>query len=632
MAKIKASSSSLEVLQTKKRRRLQEARDLITHLHNEEEIQALKRRWLIRRWPEYGETLSSNSRTPSKSGFLMDRYIPESLLRNDNSAVAMKTDIQRSFDLFKEESECDNQSQKFKLEQSDVQLEKIQGLTDKEVFGSLPVFFKWLKLSSLRTLANVVTGRKYHSNRNFTIKKIKRGLSMLFSQTGEDASERLQKVQDILRNPDNIRLSCIAALTEMPSSWLDAAKSTLNQLEKFPIHTLYVMERMLKRKPVCSKEGGRNKSKMAKRVKQLGDNILLNARECDPIPEPLKKALLVASLSARQIFGEDGGLLQRLGPISPETNALNNDFLKAISHVQKLQLVELKDVYSCLYSDRCFSSIRRRVLQGTIRRLLIDSLLESCDRTIPEPVMRCMIMINRLGAGKDKLKRKRNPNSYKTERRVEMESECVLNVSSHLQRIICDWTEQAGLDQGFTELHLDESEETCEQWFTENSYKSFALAGDVEANVGESSWDPELAMDQDTSLKEHEKETLEGRELKYSSQEDILRNNSCHREEKGIITLQHIQGISDEAGLFAYHLLGCMMDEFLIRQGDVLEAPARAYLRVGLPATVMDTGEREPGNYQEDMHTSMLLNIAEKLLPPMPGSIMENVKLSLGNL
>lgn len=586
----------------------------------------------MRRWPEYGENFCSNSRSPSKSGFLMDRYIPESLLRNDNSAVAMKSNIQRSFDMFKEESECDNQSQQFKLEQSDIQLEKIQGLTDKEVFGSLPVFFKCLKLSALRTLANLVTGKKYHSNRNFTIKILKRGLSILFSQTGEDASERLQKVQDIMRNPDNIRLSCIAALTEMPSSWLETAKSTFNQLEKFPIHTLYVMERMLKRKSLGSKEGGRNKSKMAKRVKQLGDKLLLNARECDPIPEPLKKALLVASLSARQVFGEDGGLLQRLGPISPETNALNNDFLKAISYIQKLQLVELKDVYSCLYSDRCFSSIHRRELQGKIRKLLVDSLLESCDRTIPEPVMRCMIMINRLGAGKDKLKRKRNPNSCKTELRVEMESECVLNVSSHLQQIICDWTEQAGLNQGFAELHLDESEETCQQWFTENSYNSFALAGDVEAYVGESTWDPELAMDQDPSMKEHENETFEGRELKYSSREDMLRKNSCHREEKGIDTLQHIQGISDEAGLFAYHLLGCMMDEFLIRQGDFLEAPARAYLRAGLPATVMDTGEREPCNYQEDMDTSMLLNIAEKLLPRMPGSFMENVKLSLGHL
>jgi len=633
MAKRKASSSSLEVLQTNKRRRLQEASDLISHLHYEEEIQALQRRWLMRIWPEYRENFGNNPKSPSKSGFLMDRYIPESLLRNDNSAVAMKTDIQRSFAMFKEESERDNQSHQFKLEQSDMQLEKIQGLPDKELFGALPLFFQQLKISALRTLANVVTGKEYYgTNRNFTIKKVKRGLSKLFSQTGENASECLQKVQDILRNPSNIHLSNVAELTEMPSSWPDAAKYTLNQLEKFPIHTLSVMKKMLNRKSVGSKKAGENKISMAKRVKQLGEKFILNAQECDPIPEPLKKALLVASLSARQSFGEDGGLLQRLGPISPDRSALDNDFLKAISHVQKLQHVELKDVYSCLYSDRCFPSIGRRMLRQKIRMLLIDSLLESCDRTIPEPVMRCMIMINRLGAEKEEVKRKTNPNSYKTELRVEVESECVLNVSSHLQQIICDWTEQAGLDQGWTELHLDESEETCEQWFTQNSYNSFALAGDGEAYVGESTSDQELAKDQDPSLKEQEKEMFEDRELKYSSEEDLLRKNSCLREEKGIDILQQIQGISDEAGLFAYHLLGCMMDEFLIRQGDVLEAPARAYLRNGLPATVMDTGEREPFNYQEDMDTSMLLNIAEKLLPQMPGSLIENVKLSLGPL
>lgn len=311
---------------------------------------------------------------------------------------------------------------------------------------------------------------------------------------------------------------------------------------------------------------------------------------------------------------------------------MNNDFLKAISHVQKLQHGELKDVYSCLYSDRSFSSIRCRVLQHKIRMLLIDSLLESCDRTIPEPVMRCMIMINRLGAEKEEAKRKTNPKSYNRELRVEVESDCVLNVSSHLQQIIWDWTEQAGIDQGWTEPHLDESEETCEQWFTDNSYNSFTLAGDGEAYVGESTWDPEFAKDEDPSLKEHETKIFEGQELKYSSEEDTLRRNGCLREEKGIDILQQIQGISDETSLFAYQLLGCMIDEFLIRQGDVLEAPAQAYLRTGLPATVMDTGDKEPFNYQEDMDISMLLNIAEKLLPQMPGSVIENVKLSLGPL
>lgn len=631
MEKTKASSSSLEELQTRKRRRLQEAKDLILHLQYDEEIQALKQRWLMRRWPEYPEICRSDSQSPSKLGFLMDRYIPESLLRNDNSAVAMKTDIQRGFDMFEEESERVNQSQQFKLEVSEMQLAEIQGLPDKEIFGSLPLFFKHLKLSALRTLANVVTGKKYRSTRYRTIRKIKRGLSTLFSQTGENASECLHMALDILRNPSNIHLSSFA-LTQMASSWPEAAKSTLYQLEKFPIHTLYVMKRMLKRVSVGSKGAGVNRSSVAKRVKQLGWKFLRNAQECDPIPEPLKKALLVASLSARQIFGTDGGLLQSLGPISRETNALNNDFLKAISHVQKLQHGELKDVYSCLYSDRSFPSIRCRVLQHKIRMLLIDSLLESCDRTIPEPVMRCMIMINRLGAEKEEAKRKTNPKSYNRELRVEVESDCVLNVSSHLQQIIWDWTEQAGIDQGWTELHLDESEETCEQWFTDNSYNSFTLAGDGEAYVGESTWDPEFAKDEDPSLKEHETKTFEGQELKYSSEEDTLRRNGCLREEKGIDILQQIQGISDETSLFAYQLLGCMIDEFLIRQGDVLEAPAQAYLRTGLPATVMDTGDKEPFNYQEDMDISMLLNIAEKLLPQMPGSVIENVKLSLGPL
>lgn len=319
MEKTKASSSSLEELQTRKRRRLQEAKDLILHLQYDEEIQALKRRWLMRRWPEYPEICRSDSQSPSKLGFLMDRYIPESLLRNDNSAVAMKTDIQRGFDMFEEESERVNQSQQFKLEVSEMQLAEIQGLPDKELFGSLPLFFKHLKLSALRTLANVVTGKKYRSTRYHTIRKIKRGLSTLFSQTGENASECLHTALDILRNPSNIHLSSVA-LTQMASSWPEAAKSTLNQLEKFPIHTLYVMKRMLKRVSVGSKGAGINRSSVAKRVKQLGWKFLRNAQECDPIPEPLKKALLVASLSARQIFGTDGGLLQSLGPISRESS------------------------------------------------------------------------------------------------------------------------------------------------------------------------------------------------------------------------------------------------------------------------------------------------------------------------
>jgi len=103
----------------------------------------------------------------------------------------------------------------------------------------------------------------------------------------------------------------------------------------------------------------------------------------------------------------------------------------------------------------------------------------------------------------------------------------------------------AGLDKGWTELDLDESEATYELWFTDNSYNSFSLAGDGETYVGESTWDPEFAKDQEPSLKDHEKKTYEGQELKYSLEEDMLRKN----------IMQLIQGISDEFDLFAINTL-----------------------------------------------------------------------------
>jgi len=103
----------------------------------------------------------------------------------------------------------------------------------------------------------------------------------------------------------------------------------------------------------------------------------------------------------------------------------------------------------------------------------------------------------------------------------------------------------AGLDKGWTELDLDESEATYELWFTDNSYNSFVLAGDGEIYVGESTWDPKFAKDQYPNLKAHENKTYEGWELKYSSKEDMFRKN----------IMQLIQGISDVFGLFAISTL-----------------------------------------------------------------------------
>ncbi|KAH9318729.1 hypothetical protein KI387_020498, partial [Taxus chinensis] len=68
----------------KKRRLLKECRAVISHLSYEEELQSVKKRWLMRRWPEYLDSSRSSNKSPSQCGFLEDRYIRESLLRDDN--------------------------------------------------------------------------------------------------------------------------------------------------------------------------------------------------------------------------------------------------------------------------------------------------------------------------------------------------------------------------------------------------------------------------------------------------------------------------------------------------------------------------------------------------------------------
>eukprot|EP01018_Ginkgo_biloba_P018535 Gb_01478 [translate_table: standard] len=557
----------------------------------------------------------------------------------------MKTSIQRSFDALNKES--GHHLQHSQSEQPDLQPEKIQCFPDRELFESLPVLLKYFPLKVLHTLANTVTGKPYHCNRKRTIRKIQLGLSALFAQTGEDVSESLQKVQHILRNPNYIRRNQGASvLKEMPPSCLAAAQSTLNQLEKFPIRTLYAMGRKMRRKShaikLDSKHKSGNRNMLAEKMKKRGEKLLENVSEGDPLPESLNKALLVASLSARQICGKDGGLLRHLGPIASEREALQNDFLKAILHVQKLKYLELKDIYNCFSSDNRFSSKNLHILQNKIRTVLIDWLFESVETPVPEPIIRSVNMINKLSAGKQESVGERNPSSYKTEGRVEVELECVLNVSSHLQRIIWDWAESAGLNQEFTDVNLDDSNEDCEPWFTENSGNLLTSAGHEEAYVGESTWEPEFAQSQEPVLREHQEKEFDGPDYKNGSQKgdsshDCIKHverNRCHTQKDGGEgnMQEQIQGICDEAGLFAYHLLGCMMDGFLSRRGDLLEFPTKAYLRAGVPDFADNRVKSESPDYQEDIDTSMLLNVAENLMPQMPGSVIKRVKHSLGVL
>ncbi|XP_057843990.2 uncharacterized protein LOC131053387 isoform X2 [Cryptomeria japonica] len=643
-----------EMRHLKKRRLFKEVRAVTSHVNYEEEVQFVKK-----------------------------RYILESFLRDDNSAVVMKSKIQESFDAFKENYISDNHFHKSTVKRLVLQPEKIQDLPEKELFASLPVLLDHFQQPALLTLSKVVTGKTY-IRRNHLIKYIQLGLPKLFARTGQDASECLQNVKNILRNPDSYLPPCAAVLPEKPSSALAVAKCTLGQLENLPNHTLYSMNRIIGGESLTIKlelrKIGSSKASLAECIKNKADRLLEGVRDFDPLPELLKKALLVASLSARQSCGEDGGIVENLGYISPELNALHNDFLKAISHVQKLDSVELKDIYGCLSSDDLFLSKSLRLLRRIIRTFLVEWLFECYDEIIPESVIRTINMINKLGAAKGAVKergrkgivkgrdqkgaakereskgtvkervqkdtvmerdpkatiKERDPIGYKTEPRVDTklrldrELECVLNVSTHLQQVIYERTENAGLEQRIAEIPLDSSEDECEPWFSENSYDTHELDGKEETYVGESFSEPEFIEVKEHGLQEQMKEDFPHGELKNSSRVDSLSKNNSQTEETVREIVQQIQEVCDEASLFCYRLVGSMIDEFLRIQGHVLEAPARTYLRNGFPCTAERTGEIGPSDIQQSMDITILLDTAKKLYPEMPTSVIEKIKLSLG--
>lgn len=702
----------------------------------------MKKRWLTRRWPEDLDFSRSSIEDPSKSGFLGDQYILESFLRDDNSAVVMKSKIQESFDAFKENYQFDNNFYQSTVKRLALEPEKIKGLPEKELFASLPLLLDHFQRPALVTLANVVTGKTYQ-RRNYIIKKIKDGLPKLFAQTSQDAFERLQNVKDILRNPDNFLPPCATVVPEKPSSALSVAKCTLAQLENFPRHTLYSMNKIICEKPLtiklnARKSGGRGQ--LVQNIKKKADKLLQGVRDFDPLPEPMKKALLVASLSARHTCGEDGGIVNNIGPILPEVIALHNDFLKAISHLQKLNYLDLKDIYGCLSSnDDIIPTIRVDGLRCLIQTFLLEWLFECYDEIVPEPVMRTINMINKLGVAngakergrkgtakgrdpnaaaieereskgamkerdrkgnvmerkpkhaikegdpkntvkgrdqkgnvmerdpkdaikegdpkitlkerdqkgnamerepKDTIKegdpkntvKERDPIGHKTEPRVDTkfrldtELECVLNVSTHLQQIIYQRSENAGLVQRIAEIPLDNSEDECEPWFSENSYDTHELDDKEETYAGESFSEAEFVEVQEHCLQEQTKDNFPDGELKNSSWVDSLSKNYSLTAN----IARQIQEVCDEASLFSYRLVGSMMDEFLRVQGQLLEAPARTYLRNGFPTTAENTGEIESSDLQQSMDITILLNTARKLCPEMPSSVLEKVKVTIG--
>eukprot|EP00252_Welwitschia_mirabilis_P025899 TRINITY_DN8263_c0_g1_i3.p1 TRINITY_DN8263_c0_g1~~TRINITY_DN8263_c0_g1_i3.p1 ORF type:complete len:580 (-),score=111.69 TRINITY_DN8263_c0_g1_i3:92-1831(-) len=568
--------------------------------------------WLMRNWPEFSfpttDNQDSSERTSIECGFLIDQYVPESFVRDDKAVFHLKADIGRRYDLFKQ-TMCQNH----KLEESNFTVREIQNLPMDELFNFLPILLKCFRVGVLRALVKILTGKTYNHNKDLCVRRIMREFGNGYD---ENVSASLQKLEHILRNQDNIERSNFMISKCTSHSLIVALETILGELKRFPLQTIEAMYRKLRGKSAWVRSHQRKctqrKGSLVEKVTNLAKKFLECVHSDDRLPRQLKNAFHVASLSARQICGEDGGLLQRLGPISPETIALQNDFLKAISLVKDLKQIDIMSIYCYLFPDDEPKGKSSLELQQPIQRFLTGWLFESCGGIVPEEIIHCVKEILKLSLG------------YKNidiQERVSEEVESILNVSSHLQQIIYDCAEQTHLDILPLDSDLSEFEETYAPWFDDSDLNSAMFVEDQACYIGES-LEP---CDADNG------KPFEGNSVNGNSQgKDSICHQKAHCSTKGAkrYRMQQIQDICDNVSTFAYHLIGSTVDA-LLKKKQITPDPATEHYLSPDMLVATDTTEMIPRNKNKSMDVLLLLNMAEKLLPQASRRVLKKARVAL---
>nr|XP_016476372.1 PREDICTED: uncharacterized protein LOC107797964 isoform X2 [Nicotiana tabacum] len=391
--------------------------------------------------------LLSQLKQQDKDLRLKRRTLPESLIRKDDLYYEnIRTSVAKAFGVHKDERTCPD-APAILLFNSAENLGCIYSLLDK------------MNNKGLCCIAETVTGGSITFEKtNWQMRRIiKQFLPKILHNHDDSSQSRIKRISQLLNDPQNFHVNH-GVLCSTSISFRSAAIYILDRLEELSLLTLSKMHRNLRdvtgyTPKMQSKRIGWNIENLVKQIRRTSLEILSDYEEGDEPPEPLAKALSVATLMLKP--KPDCPSQMVFQKLSPDIEALQNDIAKAIRILddkRKISFAELGNLPLVLDSNAkaAKESVRLRV---KVRKLLTEYLLECSDlQSIPESLLESLAIINTTS-------RHASKKTY-SNKEVEEEVECVLNISAQIKQIVWDLLAESDVSEDFANAYMENIEET----------------------------------------------------------------------------------------------------------------------------------------------------------------------------
>lgn len=608
--------------------------------HDEKHIQ-LKKRWLL----GIAATKSDQKRF-KKSEFLKDRFLHESLLREDDIFYeSARTYVEGIF------GECH-----IEREFNVIQDEMLS--VDIAIIKRMISCLDMMTTKGLYLLAMIITGGsvKFEKTRCKLKKIVKSFLSSALGNQNHNCSqlEIFKQLFGLINSQQHFRHNCKPLSASRSQYKHCAIKKVLDGLNHFPHQTLMAMRRKLRGVKATmpqlrtSRKGWRQRKLVGEVVRNMIMKMLSQLDEGDELQEPLARAMAVADLSLKLATHRNGIFSEEFYQFSSGVKSLQNDIMKAIWLVEKeVGIQELRNLQTLLEPK---AKVSNKILRPAFTELLTEFLFECDDvERIPKSLFKILDFINGTSGVKplQLLQEKKE--------KIEEEVDCILSVSAQTKQIVLDLLPDYGFEEDFADAYVEQLEESEDDYddcpigenrhvingncdSMDSKYKSESIGQFVpfgfnpassmagEKNCNSSTVSPERVLGENIVKRHNLIECNAGMDPG-----NVATNFSCEAAEpeptKNMRENQYltIQDACDETSLLTHKLIGRVLWEFAKFEGLNLNASQSLYLRGD--NDTKDAKAEQSSSSEKDARNSAIVRIVKELVPSFSDSAMERLKI-----
>ncbi|CAM8948848.1 unnamed protein product [Rhodiola kirilowii] len=610
---------------------------LWTHMKHADKQIKLKRRWLMGL-----PTSKDEDQQIQWPAFLQNRYLPESLLREDDVFYeTSKTSVKKAFGTLSLEKE----NHSFQESVRDVDIPCLS----KELSSRLDD----ISNTGLHLLAMHLTKvQNVHNKTRWKLKNIvQKYLRRMQKCEGDHHLEECVRLSQVVTNPCFFGKGKTFSSSSSYQSPSTKVQWVLGNLKNFPSQVLLSMHRKLKGESGKMihfeiHRSGWNRNRLINRVKKICECRLAELEEGDELPGSILKAMAVTTLSMNLNPGIQNQNLADFYQFSPDIVALQNNITKAIWLInEKVMVSELRELQLLLGLN---TNLPIKSLRSTIRKLLTVYLFECDDMDlIPKSLLDALSMINRSS---------RNvPQRYSLKDDIDEDVECMLDISAQAKQIILDFLPDHNYDQEFTDAYMEDLQESSESdesdtddallfGFERSPDNIFRIndSAELAESIGDSIFIEKNVSDigpsisgSNTSIKmgvvtDHTGVTpgflcanskAKNTAIDANVDKEVDPTEQSDSDNKYLC----IQEACDETSLFAYKCIGHLLKECARIQGSNLDPVDSSYLRGGHSVTERspDAATQKQG---DDVGGMFICQVVEELLPSISNSVKEKLE------